>query len=219
MLRGRCSRCKSKISPQYALVELFTGVLFFLVFYKVIVSQGSGFSFSFGYHPVWYIWSIVYLLVQFSLLVIIFVYDFHHKIIPDGPMYTFIALAIVQLVIAYNSALFHTPALWALLAGPIFFAAFFLIWFVSRGRAMGFGDAKLVLGIGFFLGLAEGLSAIVLGFWIGALVSVLLIVLKSGDKRLTMKSEIPFAPFLIAGIILAYAFNLDLFSLHVFLHL
>ena len=97
----------------------------------------------------------------------------------------------------------------------IFFAT---IWFLSRGRALGFGDAKLGLSIGLLLGAAQGFSAIVMAFWIGAAVSLLyLFIRKSGfiksEKELTIKSEVPFAPFLIMGAWLSLIFDLDI--LHV----
>lgn len=93
---------------------------------------------------------------------------------------------------------------------------------------MGFGDAKLAVGIGFLLGLKEGISALVIAFWIGAFVSLVYIMLqkilsstviqKTGLflrlKQLTIKSEIPFAPYLIIGTFLAVFYSLDVFNLY-----
>lgn len=83
---------------------------------------------------------------------------------------------------------------------------------------MGFGDAKLGLSVGLLLGAAEGFSAIVLAFWIGAFGSLLYIFLNrinflKSAKKLTMKSEIPFAPFIIVGAWISLVFKLNL--LHV----
>lgn len=75
---------------------------------------------------------------------------------------------------------------------------------------MGFGDAKLALGIGAVLGLKLGLVSLMYSFWIGAIVSLgiigvqKLLTLSSRRKQLTMKSEIPFAPFLIISFLLLY---------------
>jgi prepilin signal peptidase PulO-like enzyme (type II secretory pathway) len=74
---------------------------------------------------------------------------------------------------------------------------------------MGWGDSGLELSIGWFLGLSLGASALMLSFWSGAILGVLLIVLKKG---LTIKSELPFAPFLVLGMFLAYFFHVDFFS-------
>ena len=187
-LGGRCRKCRSKISWQYPSVEFLTGLLFLGVFLK---SGG------------------ILDLIVLSLLVVIFVYDLKHKMIPDAPVYTFILIALIEL-------LFSHPALLDLAAGPILFLPFFLLWFFSGGRWMGFGDAKLAIGMGWFLGFAGGLSAVVLGFWMGAGIGIMLLLIKGG-KKLTIKSEIPFAPFLIAGLWLVYFFNLDPVGLHLLL--
>ena len=84
---------------------------------------------------------------------------------------------------------------------------------------MGFGDAKLAIGIGFLLGLSGGVSAVIMAFWLGALVGLGLVFygrlvrLSRRYKYLTIKSEIPFAPFLIAGLVLnlLWEFNVFLF--------
>jgi leader peptidase (prepilin peptidase)/N-methyltransferase len=101
------------------------------------------------------------------------------------------------------------------LAGPILFAPFALIWFLSRGRLMGLGDGKIALGIGFLLGLSRGISALLMSFWLGAIVSLLIWAVSKvpglfgPNREITMKTEIPFAPFLIAGTLIAFIWNVD----------
>lgn len=183
-LRGRCARCKTRISPQYPLVELLTGLVFATV--------------------------LPWMLPVFCIYIAILIYDFRHKIIPDAFVYTAIVLSLIY-------CLFLTPHhLLDLLSGPIIFSFFGLVWLLSKGRAMGFGDAKLGLSVGLLLGFAQGLSAIVLSFWIGSGVTLLYMLgvrLFGGSKKLTMKSEVPFAPFIILGAWLALIFHFDL--LHV----
>ncbi|MEX2010252.1 MAG: hypothetical protein WD874_00410, partial [Parcubacteria group bacterium] len=109
------------------------------------------------------------------------------------------------------------------MAGPILFGFFALIWALSRGRAMGFGDAKLALAIGLLVGLPKGLSALGLSFWIGMLATLaFMAVVRSYPlfglyKRLTMKSEIPFAPYLVLGAWLSFIFQFDLFHVAQFI--
>ena len=81
---------------------------------------------------------------------------------------------------------------------------------------MGLGDAKLGLSVGLLLGASQGISAIILAFWIGAFVSLLYIFLNKSvflknAKKLTMKSEIPFAPFIILGAWISLVFHLNIF--------
>lgn len=212
---GRCRSCGSSISLQYPLIEIFTGILFLGV-------HLSGFSLLYSF----------YALVIFSILIIILIYDFKHNIIPDGLVYSFIALVFIGLFIDFSSLTLIVPSVSNLIAGPIISFPFILLWFISRGRWIGLGDAKLALGIGWMLGLIGGFSAIVLSFWIGAVVSVSLLLwgrislyfskrawwsttLFSGSRQLTIKSEIPFAPFLIVGLLLVFFFNINVLELFV----
>lgn len=116
------------------------------------------------------------------------------------------------------------------LIGPILFIFFGLIWFITRGRAMGLGDAKLSLAIGLLLGAPMGLSAFVLAFWIGSVFAISLMLLarlmKKSDKsflgrakKLTIKSEIPFAPFLVLGAWASLIFHFDLLHVLAFINL
>ncbi len=179
LVKGRCRKCRARISWQYPLVELWTG----LVFVTVPLS----------------------LLPVFGIYILITIYDARHKVIPDSLVYPAIILSLI-------GALTHlgTYTLIDFLAGPILFLFFISIWFVSRGRAIGFADAKLVLSIGLLLGGALGFSAIIWGFWAGALCGLLLLISR---KNITMKSELPFAPFLIFGAWVSVILQIDL--LHV----
>jgi leader peptidase (prepilin peptidase)/N-methyltransferase len=86
-----------------------------------------------------------------------------------------------------------------LLAVVIASGFFFTIWFVSGGRWMGFGDVKLAILMGLLLGVNNVLVALFLAFFFGAIIGV--ITMAVGKKSL--KSEIPFGPFLILGTFLA----------------
>jgi len=92
---------------------------------------------------------------------------------------------------------FQIPATIEIFSGIILAIPFALLWLVSKGTWMGLGDAKLVLGIGWTLGLFAGISAIVLAFWIGAIVSVLWMMIVF--KKIKSRYEVPFGPYLILG--------------------
>jgi len=197
VLRGKCRVCKSKISWQYPAVETLTGIVFALAFWKVL-----GFTFA-----VASVLELLYVWLTASLLIVILAYDLKHKIIPDDYAYGFAALAFARLGVEY--ALFPgiIPPNWHdYLAGPILAAPLAALWLVSRGRWIGLGDAKLMLGIGWFLGLLSGIDAMILAFWIGAVLGIVLIIISKVGKKYgwTLKSEIPFAPFLILGLFLAF---------------
>jgi len=154
--------------------------------------------------------------VIWSILLVILVYDLRHQIIPDGFVYAFIALGFIKPFIFCEPTLCLSQSfIPTIISGGILFLFFFTLWFVSQGRWIGFGDAKLALGIGFYLGLGMGLSALAFAFWIGAAIGVSILMaqkvrtkylsqgLSLGSETLTMKSAIPFAPFLIIGTFLA----------------
>lgn len=198
MQKGSCRKCKSKISWQYPLVEFIAGAIFVLIFFVFPpVSPLMAFS------------TVVYLLVT-CLLVVISVYDIKHKIIPDQLSYTFILISFIHLFVG-GPSWFHIPGPWALLSGPVLALPFALLWLVSKGTWMGFGDAKLVLGIGWLLGISGGVNALVLAFWIAAAISV--IWLLATYKKFKPKTEIPFGPYLILGLYLVLLFNIQVIDL------
>ncbi len=199
--KGKCVACKTKISIQYPLVEIITGVIFAALFLK--------FQFIFWTNTLEFAALLGFYAALFSLLMVIAVYDLRHKIIPDTLALIFGFLAFVGMFFFTNGSFYmHLPSLNNFLAGPILAFPFAALWLVSRGRWMGFGDAKLALGLGWMLGLPLGLSSLVLSFWIGAGVGILLLIF---SRKHNAKSEIPFAPFLVLGAILVFLFEINLF--------
>ncbi len=205
MQSGRCRRCREVISYQYPIVEVITGIVFLLISYHflpVIILS-----------PIKYAFIVSFFVFIFSILIVISVYDMRHKIIPDKLVYTFALVSFLSTFIDYTGygSLFTLPPLGSLIAGPVLAAPFALIWLVSKGEWMGLGDAKLMLGLGFILGLSSGLAAIILSFWIGTVVSLLFIFFTK--KKVGMKTEIPFAPFLIISTLIVFLLNIDFLNL------
>jgi len=200
-LLGRCKNCKIKISAQYPIVEFIVGLIFALLFVKfqdIFFLDTILFSFTYAYYA-----------LMFSLLVIIATYDIKHKIIPDILSIVFGVLAFIGLFLFSNYSFYlHFPSVLEFLSGLIIAIPFALFWLVSKGTWMGLGDAKLAVGLGWMLGLSGVLSGAVISFWIGAIMGLLLIIFK---KNYGMKTEIPFAPYLVLGSFLAFIFELHLF--------
>lgn len=197
-LKGRCSACQTRIPAGYFLVEVWMGLIL------VSLYQILGLSLAF-----------VLAVTIFGLYVVIAVYDARHKIIPDELVYATIVLGVVSALIFDGFNILD----W--LAGPILALFFALIWYASDGRAMGFGDVKLGLSIGILLGAALGFSAVVIAFILGAVYGLTLIFLRTipllrVGRGITMKSEVPFAPFLILGAWLSFWFQIDLFYVSTF---
>jgi len=204
-LRGRCRTCQTRISIQYPFVELVTGLVFaglFLKFQDIFFTSTLTFTATYAYYA-----------VMFSLLIIIAVYDLRHKIIPDALALVFGTLAFIGLFFFSGSGFtgfsLHIPTLADFLSGIYIAAPFALIWLLSGGKWMGLGDAKLAIGLGWLLGFSRALSGVVIAFWSGAIIGIILIIF---SKRHKMKSEIPFAPFLVLGAVVAFIFELHIFG-------
>ena len=187
LLRGKCRYCQSRISLQYPLVEFLTAILFVIVF---LYSSS--------------LFSLVFLLPIFALMILIFVYDLKYYLIPDSA----ILLAILLTVIWHITVMpieQITPFVFSAIGASLFFAT---IYFVSKGEWIGFGDVKLALFMGLFLGFPNIFVALFLSFVIGSVVGVLAILL----KKKKLKSELPFAPFLISGTILAFFYGSEILN-------
>ncbi|MDO8669066.1 MAG: prepilin peptidase [Candidatus Buchananbacteria bacterium] len=179
-LRGLCSYCHKKISIQYPLVEFFTALIFLAI--GLLISD---------INQPWLISDInkLYLMAVSAFLVVIFVYDLKHYIIPDKIIFPAIAVTLV-----YN--FWKSDFLLSAFGAAAFFLAIVL---VSKGKWMGVGDIKLAFLMGLVLGWPNILAALFLSFLIGAIIGLGLIIW--GKK--TIKSEVPFGPFLTIGTLIA----------------
>ena len=185
--KGRCRKCKRKISWQYPLVELATGIFFVLVFNSQSIFNFQGLI------------SVIFWFFVISCLIIIFVYDLKHYIIPNEVVYPAIIIAFFyKLFNVWNFGNWNLFKIWDLGLGVLPTLFFIAIVLFSRGHWMGMGDAKLVLFIGLVLGWPKILIALFLAFLSGALISIFLIIL----KKKTFKSQIPFGPFLSGAAII-----------------
>jgi prepilin signal peptidase PulO-like enzyme (type II secretory pathway) len=188
ILLGRCRSCGKPISIQYPIVEIITGLLFALSYYI------SGFNFL-----------LIFYLPIFMLLILIFVYDLKHLEIPEVFSWLFLALAILAGLFA-NIYSLDSFLLGGLIGGGILG----ILVGISDERWMGSGDIKIGLGFGFLLGYPRALLFLLLSFVIGSLIGVFLILLKKGK----LKSQVPFAPFLIISAIITLIYGQQLIDLY-----
>jgi len=192
-LKGKCRHCGKRISWQYPLVEIATGLLFLLIFNFQSVPQTSP-------RVYFYYWVLIS-----CFLIIIFVYDLKHYIIPDKIIFPAIAIAVLYrlfeiLNFGYWDLIGIINPLVAGMGGAMFFL---IIVLVSRESWMGMGDVKLAILMGLLLGFPNILVSLFFAFLIGAIIGIGLIIL----KKKTLKSEVPFGPFLILGAYIALFFG------------
>ncbi len=177
--RARC--CGASLSPLAPATELLLGGLFVISYLKI----GA-------------VLALPFLFLALALLLALALYDLSHQILPPPLLTAFVLLAAVTgFFLAPSSEAFYATLVPALLI----FASLALIHFLSRGRAMGFADAPLSLGLALLVGPAA-FPGFVFSFWIGASVGILVLLRRPVGSR--MGVEVPFAPFLVAGFLLAY---------------
>ncbi len=198
--RGKCRSCKAPVSFQYPLVELITGLVFVLMYTHIVLAQGFVLSSWIAF---------LFSMIIASLLIVITVYDLRHKIIPTKISYPFIALSLISVVWKFLTIPGFSFGN-ALLAGLLLAAPFFFLWFFSKGRWMGFGDVLLALGMGPLVGITGAITVFLLSFWIGALAGLVLIAF---SKAYGIKSEVPFAPFMVAALFIVGIFGVTLSTL------
>lgn len=194
MLGGKCRNCYSPILIQYPLVELLTGGLFVFVFLLLgIRNQGSGIVdlINLGY----------YLFIVSALLVVFFI-DLRHGIIPDKIIFPSILISAIYLFLIHNPALPAGRPLFMvhLLSAFGSFGFFLLLYLITRGRGMGFGDVKLSFLMGLFLGFPKIVIALYIAFLTGAAVSLILVL---WGKKKFFGGTVPFGPFLVLGTIIS----------------
>lgn len=194
VLKGRCRYCKKKIAFSYPLVELLTGLEFVWVW--VLIKSNIAFLGQFeGFYSLLYL---LYLLFIFYVFLGIMVADFKYGLIPDKLVLPASLISGFFVLINYNFLLTDFKGYFLSGFGAAsFFAALIVL---TKGKGMGWGDVKLGLLMGLFLGWPKILIAIYSAFLTGAGVAVILILL--GKKR--FGQTVPFGPFLTLGTLIAF---------------
>lgn len=230
--KGKCAHCNAKLSLYYPFSEILTGLLFLL--FALWLNLPYNFTYS-----TWVAFFFYALLSSF--LVIILLSDLKFMIIPDKvviPAIIFVSLSSFSSWIFYSYELYKNLNSYdfgkylikagflkyhALLTfksigfnfvGAFGIALFFLLLiFITKGRGMGGGDVKLGFLIGLINGFPNAVISIFLGFFIGALYSIVLLFL----RRKKFGEVIAFGPFLILGSVISIFFGSAIFEWYVHL--
>lgn len=187
--KGKCRQCHTKLSWWYPFSELVTGGAFAVV--------GVTFSPLMPLH-------LFFMLSITACLLVIFFADWKYGIIPFPVVVVALLLSLLSLFLTTDQLLPHV------LAGIGSGGFFLLIFLLTKGRGMGFGDVVYA----FFMGILLGFPAILLGlyiaFLVGAVVSLALVALK---KKKLHGDTIPFGPFLVFGTFILLVWGLPLIQL------
>lgn len=197
-LRGKCRTCHKRISVQYPLVELGTAITWAGLFWYFQPQTTQGLI-TLG---VW--------LVVTTLMIAAFVYDWLHLELPDQFTIPAIVIALSWLGVRWVQYGEVSLASSQLIGAALFGGFYLLLWFGSRGKWLGDGDIRLAVLMGLLLTPSQLVVAIFATYFIGALVSVPLIVL----KQKTRKDTIAFGPFLIIGLYVGLFLGEELINIY-----
>ena len=174
MLGGKCKQCKTKIAKRYPLIELLCAGL------SGIIACHFGFDWP----------CLGALLLTWSLIALTFI-DVDHQLLPDS-----ITLPLLWLGILFN--LFgvyisiEASVIGAIAGYLSLWLVFHLFRLVTGKEGMGYGDFKLLAMLGAWLGWSFLPSIILLSSFVGALIGIILIVLRQHQRD----TPIPFGPYL-----------------------
>lgn len=181
ILRGRCSQCRTRISPRYPIVETITGTL----------SAFAAWHFGFGAT------ALAALPFIWALIALTFI-DLDTFLLPDS-----ITQPLLWLGLLANSNGIFTSLQYAVagaMAGYLILWGVYWLFRLTTGKeGMGFGDFKLLAAIGAWLGWQALPLTILLSSLVGAVVGITLILFAGHGRQI----PIPFGPYLAGGGLIA----------------
>jgi leader peptidase (prepilin peptidase) / N-methyltransferase len=184
LLRGRCAHCRAPISVRYALIELATAVL----------SAAVAWRFGFGWEGA------CALAITWSLIALTGI-DLDTQLLPDAVTLPLLWLGLLAAAYLGRGAATVPVDLKSAVLGAAFgylslWSVYHLFRLLTGKEGMGYGDFKLFAALGAWLGWQMLLPVILLSAASGAILGVLLIVLRRRERD----TPIPFGPYLaVAG--------------------
>ena len=185
LLNGKCRSCKKKISLQYLIVEFIMGFSFLLIFLNYNNHLAS-----------------ILLSILLLMYMIIFFIDLKHFIIPDTLNFGIMILALAKNFLPDLNLSFTQITTQSIIGGIIGYLSIWIIIYLyktlKKMEGMGLGDAKLMSGIG----LLFGWQSVPFVLFVSAILGLLMVLPSLVEKKKSLKSQIPFGPYIItAGII------------------
>jgi leader peptidase (prepilin peptidase)/N-methyltransferase len=192
-LGGRCRYCKKPIADS-PIVELLLPALFVLSYICWPQPLSGVGLFDFG------LWLIF--LVGFMALA---VYDLKWFLLPDKFIFPLIGLSAFQVVsrwLVFNGS-WHSVVS-SLLGVVAISGLFYLIFSISDGKWIGFGDVKLGIILGLLAGgIIPALMVLFVASLLGTVVSIPMLLAGQANR----KSHLPFGPLLLAGLVVVVLFG------------
>ncbi len=222
--KGKCRNCKTNLTLQYPLIEILCGLIFVFtynyfqnIFFVLFLIKPTLFNFYF----VTSIWILILL-----TLVLITLIDLKLQIIPNETLIFILILGIVlnifmfiqkpmeiqSFILSYSLLFgfkenFLINKLISIGFALIFFSSLIIITF---GKGIGVGDLKLMIALSIIVNWPDILLISILSFLIGAIFGLFFIV----TKRKTIKSAIPFGPFISIAVYLTIFYGEEVLKIY-----
>lgn len=187
-LGAKCRNCESRISLRYPLIELFCAFVWIVTTLKVGLHMHT-----FAY------------LVFFSGLIALSVIDIDTKLLPKNIVYPTGGLLILMLTLSSISTGEYNRLRDSLIVALAYSGFLFIVWFASADKAMGFGDVRLAMFLGFamgYYGFIVSYIGMLASFGIGSILGIAIATITHKGRKM----KIPFGPFLAAGTVIAIWF-------------
>ncbi|MBI3627442.1 MAG: prepilin peptidase [Candidatus Sungbacteria bacterium] len=195
---GSCRRCKARLSPRYVLAEVLLGLyaisLFFYVSNGILVTPLDSLFLRLGFLP--YLLFTLYFLIGAALFFVA-LHDLDTKLVIVALPRTIAALGVTLLIlqILFLPQIPRIEVYKIVLLSLLILAGFWLVSLATRGRGLGWGDAEVAFAVSLFLPFPLAILMVLFSFWSGALVAVSLLLFSGAG----LKTQVPFAPFIVFG--------------------
>ena len=195
-LNRKCRNCNKVISTRYFIVELITGIVFLLIYLNFENLN-----------------TVIFLSILSLILIIIFFIDLENFIIPDILNFSIMGLALFKNFLPnFNTSLIHEINQ-SIIGGMVGYISIWLIIYLYKTfkkiDGMGFGDAKLMAGIG----LLFGWQSIPFVLFVSSILGLIFVVPSLIKKQKNMRTEIPFGPFIILACLVYFVYGNQLYNL------
>lgn len=188
---GKCRYCRTRIGMFEPLIELGVAAFFvvsYLVWQPTLTEPLAAIQFA--------LW-----LLAGVMLAILFAYDYKWFLLPDKIAYPLIGVSLIYATFTIAQAPDIATAFMSMAGAVLIFSGLYLmLWLVSSGRWIGFGDVKLGLILGLLLGKWE---LALLALFLANLIGCLIVIPGLMTKKLTRTTQVPFGPMMIAGFVIA----------------
>lgn len=199
-LKGKCRKCGKKIGYFEPLIEISVALLFVVSYFLWPCALNNPINIS-----IFILW-----LISSIGLTILFAYDLKWLLLPDSISFSVMVIGLVNAILVVIGSVDKNYALMSIIGSiAILSGIYWLLYVISKGKWIGFGDIKL--GIGLALLLADWRLAFV-ALFAANFIGCLIVIPGMVTGKLKRGSHIPFGPLLIIGFVIAKLFSITILN-------